>query len=232
MTGNGKKANDHQKKRKPRKGKRKANSPLERDSSHFKKFTQANQKEEINKDNTRTDDQIPLDKRAQEYYQASLDYVTAVMNTTPPQLNYSQAGQYPPTPMSQPGPYNTPTPHQNQYNAQYASPQPQAQQYTPGPLTPSSWALCIIEDIQTIKKSVSRIGNIERTVDIINQKVSEVETRVSQLETKINDVELSCNFISDECDKQKTEMEKAKKEMKELRLDRKEIEQKMKQQQK
>ena len=74
-----------------------------------------------------------------------------------------------------------------------------------------SGALCIIEDIQTIKKSVSRIGNIERTVDIINQKVSEVETRVSQLETKINDVELSRNFISDECDKQKTEMEKAKK---------------------
>ena len=89
---------------------------------------------------------------------------------------------------------------------------------TPAPFTPvfnstcssaPSWATEIMEDIKIIKKSVSKIDSIEKTVNKINLKVDNLETKVKTMDTRLLEVESSCSYASDEIDSTKKNIKTA-----------------------
>lgn len=84
---------------------------------------------------------------------------------------------------------------------------------------PPVWASELIEDVRQIKLSMSKIDQIERTVNTINMKVSDLEVKVNSIEPKVFDVEKSCSFISGENDDRKRELEKARAEINRLKSD-------------
>ena len=64
-----------------------------------------------------------------------------------------------------------------------------------------------------IKKSIPKIDSIEKTVNLINLKVSDLEAKFSSLETRVTEVEASCSFMDGEMDKHKSEMKAAQEEI-------------------
>lgn len=67
--------------------------------------------------------------------------------------------------------------------------------------SPPQWATQIMEDIKIIKNSVSKIENIEKTVNQISIKVETLETKMKTMEIKVNEIEKSSTFISGEFEK-------------------------------
>ena len=51
------------------------------------------------------------------------------------------------------------------------------------------WATQIMDDIENIKTCVSKIDNIEKTVNKINSKVETLETKMKTMESKVNECE-------------------------------------------
>lgn len=81
---------------------------------------------------------------------------------------------------------------------------------------PPQWAMEIMEDIKSIKLSVSKIKNIEKTVNGISSKVQTLETRMKTMETKVTDVENSSTFINGEFEKTKSSLKSASDDVKKL----------------
>ena len=78
--------------------------------------------------------------------------------------------------------------------------------FLPGTSPPPQWATQIMEDIKSIKMSVSKIENIEKTVNKISSKVETLETKMKTMETKVNECEKSSIFISGEFEKTKDQL--------------------------
>lgn len=76
-----------------------------------------------------------------------------------------------------------------------------------------SWATEIMEDIKVIKKSVSKIDSIEKTVNKIILKVDNLETKVKNMDTRLLEVESSCSYASDEIDSTKKNINTATKDI-------------------
>ena len=69
--------------------------------------------------------------------------------------------------------------------------------------SPPQWATQIMEDIKSIKISVSKIDGIEKMVHNINSKVNDLEAEVKTMDSKVNDCKNSNQFVSDEFEKAK-----------------------------
>ena len=82
-----------------------------------------------------------------------------------------------------------------------------------------SWASELIHDVKQIKLSMTKLDQIERTVNMINMKVSDLEVKVNSMEPRVTEVERSCTFISHENDDRKKELERARTEINKLRTD-------------
>ena len=82
--------------------------------------------------------------------------------------------------------------------------------------SPPQWATQIIEDIKSIKLSVSKIEIIEKTVNKISSKVETLETKMKTMESKVIEVEKTNKFISDEFDKTKQKLKSASDDVKRL----------------
>ena len=74
----------------------------------------------------------------------------------------------------------------------------------------------IMEDIKSIKLSVSKIENIEKTVNGTSSKVQTLETRMKTMERKVTDVENSSTFINGEFEKTKSSLKSASDDVKKL----------------
>lgn len=106
------------------------------------------------------------------------------------------------------------------FGSQYMQSPPFNSQFTasntaPGP-PPPPWATEIIDDIKSIKLSVSKIDNIEKLVNKINSKVENLETKVKTMDTKVTDIEKSNQFINNEFEETKQKLKSADKELKRL----------------
>ena len=82
--------------------------------------------------------------------------------------------------------------------------------------SPPQWSIQIIEDIKSIKRSVSKIESIEKTVNKISSKVETLETKMKTMDSKVTEVENSNKFISDEFDKTKQKHKSASDDVKRL----------------
>ena len=105
-----------------------------------------------------------------------------------------------------------------QYKPQYmtigsAQPQP------PPPSTqiPPQWANSIMDDVKSIKGSVSKIDSIEKTVNSICSKLSDLETKVKDMDTRIIEVERACTFMSEKHDTNNQDLQGVKGDVKKVK---------------
>ena len=94
---------------------------------------------------------------------------------------------------------------------------------TPGPNAPPQpspqppqWAIEIMEDIKTIKSSMSKIDSIEKFVNKINLKVENLETKVKTIDSKVTETEKSSAFLNSEVESTKKKLKNAEEEMKKM----------------
>lgn len=78
------------------------------------------------------------------------------------------------------------------------------------------WASDIIEELKSIKASVSKIDGIEKTINEINSKVNNLDKKVSSLDLRLTEVEAACNFHSDSYDDTKSQIENTKENIKQI----------------
>ena len=95
--------------------------------------------------------------------------------------------------------------------AQYTGPS-----MAPNTLPPPSWATEIMEDIKSIKSSMTKIDNIEKMVNKMTVKVDTLEKQVKTIDTRVNDVEKSKEFLSDAYEDTKTKLKSADSDLKKL----------------
>ena len=81
------------------------------------------------------------------------------------------------------------------------------------------WVAELIEYVKHIQLSMTKLDQIEHTVNMINMKVSDLEMKVNSIEPRVTEVEKSCAFISYENDNRKKEFESAKAEVLKLKTD-------------
>lgn len=125
-------------------------------------------------------------------------------------MNFSQQGPFSQgTPVFGTVSYPTPSQSPNQMTT-YGIPPPQAS-------SPPSWATELMNDVKQIKMSLGKLDEIEKTVNMINAKVSDLETKVNSMENRVNTVETSCAFMSGENDDRKTELNKTKSDLTSLK---------------
>lgn len=78
------------------------------------------------------------------------------------------------------------------------------------------WATQIIDDLQSIKTSVSKIESIEKLVQQIHIKVDDLESKVKTIDNRVGECEASNKFVSDQFEEQKTKLRTADEELKRI----------------
>ena len=101
-----------------------------------------------------------------------------------------------------------------QYTPQYVT-MGSAQPLPPQP--PPQWASSIMEDIKSIKSTVSKIESVEKTVNSISVKLGEMESKVNSMDKRIIEVEKACSFISENYDAHDKELQHVKGEVKRVK---------------
>ncbi|MEW8547532.1 MAG: hypothetical protein AB2693_28835 [Candidatus Thiodiazotropha sp.] len=84
------------------------------------------------------------------------------------------------------------------------------------PTAPPPWATKLLEDMEQIKQKLQGMDKIEKTVNLINAKVSDLETKMKSLDTRLIANEKSCEFISSVNEQNKTELKATKDELSEM----------------
>ena len=84
---------------------------------------------------------------------------------------------------------------------------------------PPGWVSELIEDAKHIKIFITKLDQIERTVNMINMKVSDLEMKVHSIEPKVTEVKQACLFISNENDNHKKEVQRARADVQKLKTD-------------
>ena len=119
-----------------------------------------------------------------------------------------------------PNPYSLTgtTPSRNNVSGQQFIGIPPALASSQATVTPN-WLPELINDVKQIKLSMTKLDQIEKTVNTINMKVSDLENKVNIIEPRITEVEKACSFISDANDDRKKELELARSEIVKLKHD-------------
>ena len=133
------------------------------------------------------------------YTTSALNAVTGMQ--TAPNMNFSHMPYGASNQMMQSPPFSQP---------QFTGTMPMASS------APPDWATKIMEDIKSIKVSVSKIDGIEKLVNQINSKVENLETKMKSMDTRVKDVEKSSSFVSGQFEDQKTKLKAADNELKSL----------------
>ena len=88
----------------------------------------------------------------------------------------------------------------------------------PNPSTaPPPWAAKLLEDMEYVKEKLKGMDKIEKTVNMINAKVSDLETKMKDMDTRLITNEKACEFVAKEHEQSKTEMKAAKGDMKNIK---------------
>ena len=61
-----------------------------------------------------------------------------------------------------------------------------------------------------VKKAVSKIGSIEKTVSLINASVTSLQDKVKTIDNRVHVIEQSCEFMNNEHEKNRAELKEAK----------------------
>lgn len=80
--------------------------------------------------------------------------------------------------------------------------------------TPPPWASELLEDMKQIKQKLQTVDKIEKTVNLINAKISDMETKIKKLDTRVSDTEKTCEFIANENETRGIELKRAKDDIK------------------
>ena len=75
--------------------------------------------------------------------------------------------------------------------------------------TTPPWAKEIIEDLKSIKISVSKIDKIEKMINKMNTKIETLETKVKNTDSRMTEVEQSTQYISNEFEETKKKLHSA-----------------------
>ncbi|KAH3839003.1 hypothetical protein DPMN_112423 [Dreissena polymorpha] len=111
------------------------------------------------------------------------------------------------TPHRQPIPTNVS--NQVRTENQYYLPSP-----PPPPTTPPPWAAEIMQDIKSIKLSVSKLDKLEKLVDKINARVEKLENESKAKDVKMSDVENAVQFARSEIEDTKNKIKETSSEIK------------------
>ena len=134
---------------------------------------------------------------------------------------YTMASQQPQYPLTQ-GPM--PFPNANMQTPM--QPQPPMMPYSfsptqqPGPQMnfnfKPDWATEILESMKEMKKDLSKLGNIEKSLSNLTLKMNQLETKVSTMEPVVQNCEKSCTFLSSTYETQSNDLKNAQSEVKNL----------------
>lgn len=75
------------------------------------------------------------------------------------------------------------------------------------------WASALMEDVKSIKQSVSKLEAVEKTVNLINQKFVDLEVKVSDIDKRVTEVERSCSFVGAQFETNSSEIGRAREEI-------------------
>ena len=75
---------------------------------------------------------------------------------------------------------------------------------------PPDWAASLINDVKAIKSQVSKIDNIEKTMNKMCTQIHDLEVNVGDITTRLNTVEKSCTFVGKQYDDHKKELDVTK----------------------
>jgi cell division protein FtsB len=79
------------------------------------------------------------------------------------------------------------------------------------------WATEILEEVKHIRQKMQTVENTDKTVNIINAKVTDLENNVKVLEKRISENEAACKFISDSHDSAQDSLKSANDEIRSLK---------------
>ena len=203
--------------RKRAKGKRKATSPLN-DTGHCS--------EQSGQVNTSNGQVKPSNKGKKKHKNKQSVFVFPDPRAVPV-MDFTQQGSYGmqsqgsnPSVFGQ-GASMVSSPTYQTPSSQHAFTGPPAHLPPPPPMSqmsaPPNWASELINDVKQIKLSLGKLDQIEKTVNMINLKVSDLEVKVGSMDTRLGEVEKSCTFNSAENDDRKRELSSAKSEIKTLK---------------
>ena len=74
-----------------------------------------------------------------------------------------------------------------------------------------------MNDVKAIKTQVSKIENIEKTMNQMCGKIKNLEVNVGNIDKRLSTVETSCLFVGSQYDDHKRELESAKRELKKMK---------------
>lgn len=80
-----------------------------------------------------------------------------------------------------------------------------------------SWATEMLEEIKHIKQRMLTVNNIDKTVNLINWKVTDLENNFKSLEKRVSETESTCKFIAESHDSTQEDLTVAKSEIKALK---------------
>ena len=72
------------------------------------------------------------------------------------------------------------------------------------------WANEILQNMSEMKKELSKLGGMEKTLNNINRKVESLETKINQVERTADGCVKSCEFLNTAYEEQKNELKNAK----------------------
>lgn len=79
------------------------------------------------------------------------------------------------------------------------------------------WATEILDNMKEMKKELSKLSSIEKTLGTLTYKINQMENKVSTMETVVNNCEKSCGFLSTTYDTQSNDLKAAKDNIKTLK---------------
>ena len=125
------------------------------------------------------------------------------MQNSQPMMSFPQQGTFGQgTPMYGAGPYPPPSQSPTQMTP-FNMPPAQAS-------APPSWATELMNDVKQMRISLTKLDQIEKTVNLIHTKVADLETKVKSVETRVDTVETSCKFMEHENEDRKKDIKQAK----------------------
>ena len=78
------------------------------------------------------------------------------------------------------------------------------------------WAVEIMNDLKTIKQSMSKIDNIEKLINKVNQRVEQLDLKLKNVESRVDETESSCIYISSEFESSREKLTETKSELKSI----------------
>ena len=85
------------------------------------------------------------------------------------------------------------------------------------PMQPPDWAAKLISDVKAIKSRVSKIEDVQKTVNQICVRIQDLETNVTSIDSRLSTVENSCSFIGKQYDDHKKELTDTKSKLNSLK---------------